>query len=221
MVHAGAGRHARVREGSYCAVMQKACEAGHAALLCGGSSLDAVEAAIAVLEDDPVSNAGLGSNLSFDGTVECDASVMEGAARTFGACGAVSGVPNPVKLAARVLRQQQDGPISLGRVHPVLLVGDGAGRWAEAHGVTVCPAAALVTAEALSRWKGYRRLLDQSEDSEAVGADRAAAAPAGADADADALHDTVGALCCVGGTLAAGVSSGGVWLKSSGRVGVG
>ena len=97
-MHAGAGRHARVREGSYCAVMQKACEAGHAALLSGGSSLDAVEAAIAVLEDDPVSNAGLGSNLSFDGTVECDASVMEGAARTFGACGAVSGVPNPVKL---------------------------------------------------------------------------------------------------------------------------
>ena len=169
VVHAGAGQHSRAREGKYCAMMQRACEVGRDALLRGGGSTAAVEAAVAVLEDDPAANAGLGSNLTIEGTVECDASVMEGAERTFGACGAVAGVRNPIALAARVLRQQQGRALSLGRVHPVMLVSDGARRWAEAHDVPVCPAAALVTPEARARWEGYRRALCPSEQGKGEG----------------------------------------------------
>ena len=201
-------------------MMRRACEAGRAALLSGGGSTAAVEAAIAVLEDDPAANAGLGSNLTIDGTVECDASIMEGADRTFGACGAVSGVRNPIALAARVLRQQQGPALSLGRVHPVMLVSEGARRWAEAHDVAVCPAADLVTPEARARWAGYRRSLCQSDlsECEAKGAP-AASDHAGQACELDTVNDTVGALCCYGGNLSAGVSSGGVWLKSCGRIG--
>ena len=230
VVHAGAGQHSRAREGKYCAMMQRACEAGRAALLRGGGSTAAVEAAVAVLEDDPAANAGLGSNLTIEGTVECDASVMEGAERTFGACGAVAGVRNPIALAARVLRQQQGQALSLGRVHPVMLVSDGARRWAEAHDVPVCPAAALVTPEARARWEGYRRALCPSEQGEGEGKGEGegegegegrvgVADGVGEAGELDTVNDTVGALCCLGGALSAGVSSGGVWLKSCGRVG--
>jgi taspase (threonine aspartase 1) len=222
VVHAGAGQHSRAREGKYCAMMQLACEAGRAALLSGGSTA-AVEAAVAVLEDDPAANAGLGSNLTVEGTVECDASIMEGAERTFGACGAVAGVRNPIALAARVLRQQQGHVLSLGRVHPVMLVSEGARRWAEAHDVPVCPATALVTPEARARWEGYRRSLCLSDQGD-QGEGEAGVAPAVSDGtgqagELDTFNDTVGALCCLGGALSAGVSSGGVWLKSCGRVG--
>ena len=122
-----------------------------------------------MLEDDPAANAGLGSNLTVEGTVECDASIMEGAERTFGACGAVAGVRNPIALAARVLRQQQGHVLSLGRVHPVMLVSEGARRWAEAHDVPVCPATALVTPEARARWEGYRRSLCLSDQGDQGG----------------------------------------------------
>ena len=78
--HAGAGSHAEGSEGSYKAVLVQACRAAHRVLQSGGSSLDAVVASVTVLEDDPVCNAGMGSNLTLDGCVECDASVMEAAA---------------------------------------------------------------------------------------------------------------------------------------------
>ena len=91
-------------------------EAGHAVLAPGGSALDAVEAAVVVLEDDPEFNAGRGAALTEDGGVELDAVVMEGTGRCAGAVACVAGVRNPVRAARAVL---EDG-------HHVLLVGDGA-----------------------------------------------------------------------------------------------
>lgn len=83
----------------------------------GGNAFDAVVEATVVLEDSLLTNAGFGSNLTWDGTVECDASVMDGARLTFGACGAVPGVKNPILLAKHICDQQQV-PLALGRVPP-------------------------------------------------------------------------------------------------------
>lgn len=83
----------------------------------GENPLDAVVEAVMVLENSPLTNAGFGSNLTIDGTVECDASVMDGSNLQFGAVGAVSGIKNPILLAKR-LCQQQSIKISYGRIPP-------------------------------------------------------------------------------------------------------
>ena len=77
-VHCGAGFHAHSNAAQYCQAMREACEAAAGVLRTRGSAVDAVAAAVAVLEDFPPFNAGIGSNLTMDGTVECDASLMDG-----------------------------------------------------------------------------------------------------------------------------------------------
>jgi L-asparaginase / beta-aspartyl-peptidase len=107
VVHGGAGgsiddpeRAARMRAGAAAAV-----EAGHAVLAGGGAALDAVEAAVVALEDDPEFNAGRGAALTEYGRVELDASMMDGATRAAGAVAAVRGVRNPIRAARAVLTE--------------------------------------------------------------------------------------------------------------------
>jgi L-asparaginase / beta-aspartyl-peptidase len=107
VVHGGAGglprdaaRVDRMRAGAAAAV-----EAGHAVLADGGTSLEAVEAAVVVLEDDPDFNAGRGAALTEYGRVELDASIMEGTSRAAGAVAAVRGVRNPIRAARAVLEE--------------------------------------------------------------------------------------------------------------------
>jgi len=107
VVHGGAGpsiedpqRAERCRTGAHAAV-----EAGHAVLAEGGAALDAVEAAVVVLEDDPEFNAGRGAALTEYGRVELDSSIMDGATRAAGAVAAVRGVRNPVRAARAVLAE--------------------------------------------------------------------------------------------------------------------
>ena len=107
VVHGGAGglprdgaRGDRMRAGAAAAV-----EAGHAVLAGGGTSLEAVEAAVVVLEDDPDFNAGRGAALTEYGRVELDASIMEGTSRAAGAVAAVRGVRNPIRAARAVLEE--------------------------------------------------------------------------------------------------------------------
>ena len=107
VVHGGAGgvpddpeQVARMRAGAAAAV-----EAGHAVLAAGGDALDAVEAAVVVLEDDPEFNAGRGAALTEYGRVELDASVMDGTTRAAGAVAAVRGVRNPIRAARAVLAE--------------------------------------------------------------------------------------------------------------------
>lgn len=90
-VHVGAGFHAPSNEKALRSAMKRACLAAASVLRqVAGGCVDAVSAAIQVLEDDPSTNAGRGSNLTEDGHVECDASVMDGNTGAFGAVGAVS-----------------------------------------------------------------------------------------------------------------------------------
>jgi beta-aspartyl-peptidase (threonine type) len=127
VVHGGAGglpedeeRLGRMRSGAAAAV-----EAGHAVLSAGGSALDAVEAAVIVLEDDPEFNAGRGAALTEYGRVELDASVMDGTNRAAGAVAAVRGVRNPVRAARAVMAEGRH----------VLLVGQPATDFAATAGL--------------------------------------------------------------------------------------
>jgi beta-aspartyl-peptidase (threonine type) len=137
VVHGGAGklptteeRRDRMRTGA-----ARAVEVGHAVLSGGGSALDAIEAAVAALEDDPAFNAGRGAALTEDGGVELDAAVMEGTHRGAGSVACLRGVRNPAKAARAVL---DDG-------RHVMLVGTAAQVFARDAGLELAPEAWFVT----------------------------------------------------------------------------
>ena len=141
VVHGGAGlvaveRHDRLRAG-----VRAAAEAGDAILARGGSALDAVVAAVRVLEDDPEYNAGRGSALTREGTVETDASVMDGATQRVGAVGAVPDLGCAIALARAVLDRGEH----------VLLAGPSAWDFAREVGIAPAPPGSLVTERARAR----------------------------------------------------------------------
>jgi beta-aspartyl-peptidase (threonine type) len=141
LVHGGAGqiateRHDRMREG-----VRVAAATGHAILDRGGSALDAVVAAVRVLEDDPEFNAGRGSALTRDGTVETDASVMDGATHRVGAVAAVPDLGCAVALARAVLDAGEH----------VILAGPAAWRFAAEVGITPAASGSLITERARAR----------------------------------------------------------------------
>ena len=224
LVHAGAGNHGTTHDEDYERVLRRACQRGHKALVAdGGSPTAAVAAAIRVLEDNPICNAGRGSSLNADGKVECDASIMSGDDGSFGACAATAGVCNPIDLAER-LRHAQSQPLPGGLVNPIMLAGPGAERWARAHGVECCDPSKHVTEQRTKQWEIYRSYTETSpqlDDSSEAPPRKVPRREEPAEAPAQKrIFDTVGAIC-VDSTLsvAAGVSSGGLWLKPPGRVG--
>jgi L-asparaginase / beta-aspartyl-peptidase len=148
IVHGGAGSLGDENDpdgAAHVAGCRTAARAGHAVLKAGGSAVDAVVAAVTVLEDNPIFNAGTGSVLTEDGTVECDASVMSGQGAA-GAIGAVRDVKNPVRLARLVME----------RTPHVLLVGAGAEAFAAKQGVRRLDAGALITDGARAKWQAAR-----------------------------------------------------------------
>ncbi|KAB2002894.1 hypothetical protein E1A91_D11G098400v1 [Gossypium mustelinum] len=164
-VHVGAGYHAPSNEKALRSAMKRACLAAASVLRKGpGVSVDAVAAAIQVFEDDPSTNAGRGSNLTEDGNVECDASLMDGQSGAFGAVGAVPGVPNAIQIAALLVKEQTNGSSLLGRIPPMFLVGEGARLWAKSNGIALPESMVkadqwLVTPKARAQWKHYKAML--------------------------------------------------------------
>ena len=142
VVHGGAGREVPGDRAARRAGVLRAAEAGWAALT-RGDPLEAVVEAVALLEDDPHFNAGMGSVLTEDGLIEMDASAMRGDMLAAGAVAVVTGVGNPIRLARAVLREGRE----------VLLVGEAAVALAERHGVRRCAPEALVTEESRRRWR--------------------------------------------------------------------
>src|SRR5882672_107294 len=122
---------------------QRALGAGWTLLAGGGSALDAVEAAIMVLEDDPVFDAGFGSHLNLDGRVECDAIVMNGATLRAGAVAALQRIRNPIRLARAVLEYCPH----------MMLVSEGAERFATNSGMALCDPADLVSEAEREAWR--------------------------------------------------------------------
>jgi beta-aspartyl-peptidase (threonine type) len=143
IVHGGAGA---VKDDTLPARLdgcKNAALAGWRLLERGGAALDAVEAAVIVLEDNPLFNAGTGSTLNCLGEVEMDAAIMEGNSLRAGAVGAVQGIKNPIQLARRVL---EDG-------RHVLLVGEGASCFARQVGIREVPRESLIIQAERKRWQ--------------------------------------------------------------------
>jgi L-asparaginase / beta-aspartyl-peptidase len=143
IVHGGAGR---VREHELPERLEgcrEAALAGWKILQQGGAALDAAEAAVIVLEDNPLFNAGTGSTLNSLGKVEMDAALMDGATLRAAGVAAVQGIKNPIKLARRLM---DDG-------RHVLLAGDGALLFAREIGFPLCDPETLVVAPERDRWR--------------------------------------------------------------------
>lgn len=142
IVHGGAGRWPAAGLADARAGCARAADRGWTILAAGGRALDAVQAAVAALEDDPLFNAGEGSSLGAEGTVEMDASVMDGAARRGAGVAGVTTIRNPVRLARAVL---EDG-------RHVLIAGAGAERLGRLRGLAAVPPESLVTTAQRQRW---------------------------------------------------------------------
>ena len=195
-IHGGAGAVPRAtlsseREQRYRAGLEAALDGGYAVLERGGSALDAVTAAVRILEDDPCFNAGRGAALTRDGAAELDAAIMDGRQQRAGAVASVRHVKNPVELARRVMEKSRH----------VLLVGGGAEEFALEEGLGLVPNLYFRTAERLSQ-------LEHEQRGERV-----------SDLVPPALG-TVGAVARDrDGNLAAATSTGGMTNKRPGRVG--
>src|SRR5689334_4613551 len=137
---------------------RSALDTGWQVLERGGSALDAVEAAVRALEDAPIFDAGVGSVLNRDGEIELDAAMMDGPTLRSGAVAAVRRVKNPITLARRVMESQV-----------ILLVGQGAERFAESAGVPFCDPSELIVARERRRWQELRR-QDSYQTQDAFGA---------------------------------------------------
>lgn len=143
IVHGGCGR---IDESTLLARMdgvRTAAERGWTILRKGGTAIDAVEAAVVILEDMPLFNAGRGSVLNSEGYVETDAAIMSGVSRSAGAIAGVTGILNPIRLARRVME-----------VSPhVMLIGEGAERFAEAEQFTRYEPERLVVEHRRKEWE--------------------------------------------------------------------
>ncbi len=172
-----------------------AAEAGWDLLERGATAADAVEAAVRILEDHPVFDAGRGSHLNADGIVELDAGMMDGKSLMAGAVASVKRMANPISLARRVLH---DSP-------HVFLVGEGAERFAQAAGLPLCDPESLIVPRERALWERRRAEVEPHTP-----ASEFQSKPA----------DTVGAVALdTAGNLAVGNSTGGTFYKHPGRVG--
>jgi L-asparaginase / beta-aspartyl-peptidase len=171
---------------------QRALAAGWSVLTSGGSALDAIDAAIVVLENDPMFDAGFGSHLNLDGKVECDAIVMDGATLRAGAAAALQRIRNPIRLARKILETCPH----------MMLVADGAERYAKANGISLCDNKELISPAEWDAWQKCKKDAHAAEHHRG--------------------HEqgTVGAVAIdSNGALFAATSTGGTCCKLPGRIG--
>lgn len=196
LVHGGAYDIPEAAQAAHVRGCSAAAEAGYAILERGGSALDAVEAAIRVLEDDPTFDAGLGAFLNADGEVELDSILMNGADLAFGSVAAVQRIKNPISLARLVMEKSGH----------CMLAGDGAFRFAEKMGIKPCRTQDLLSGRERERWERARSGEKIKYDEFGNPRERPS--------------DTVGAVALdLRGNIAGGTSTGGTFNKLPGRVG--
>lgn len=199
VIHGGAGVIRKditpEKEKAIRAVLNEALQHGYAQLKAGKPALDAVTAAITVLEDDPHFNAGKGAVFTHDGRNEMDAAIMDGGSLRAGAVADVGRVKNPILLARAVMEHSPH----------VMLVGDGAEEFAKEQGIALVDPAYFRTDQ---RWRELQDALKEDAKGQH------------ADAEKEGHFGTVGAVALdTHGDLAAGTSTGGMTDKRWGRVG--
>jgi L-asparaginase / beta-aspartyl-peptidase len=210
VIHGGAGtidrsRMTPEREAAYRSKLEEALLAGFAVLERGGGGLDAVVAAITLLEDSPLFNAGKGAVFTSTGTNELDASIMDGRTLKAGAVAGLRRVKNPILLARMVMEQSPH----------VMMVGEGAEAFAREKGVEFVDPKYFFTEE---RWQQLQRMKEAEKQKNDQ--------PLRTRLEKELLppderkFGTVGAVCLDrSGNLSAGTSTGGMTNKKFGRVG--
>lgn len=217
VVHGGAGvilqnGMSKAVQREHEAVLSSAIDAGYNVLAAQGSALDAVVAAVRVLEDSPLFNSAHGAVLNADGVCELDASIMDGRTQSAGSVAGVQHIRNPITLARDVMEKSAH----------VMLVGSGAERFAAELGYPLVPNEYFITprrklqlekARAMEAQLGLTTVRDSEQRVTFVTVD---------DND-DAAENKFGTVGCVAldqhGNLAAGTSTGGMTNKKFGRVG--
>jgi beta-aspartyl-peptidase (threonine type) len=208
-IHGGAGtieksRFTPEKEARYRAKLSQALETGYKVLEQGGSSLSAVTAAINILENSPLFNAGKGAVYTYDEEHEMDASIMYGKNRQAGAVAGVKHIENPINLARLVMEES---------VH-VMLSGEGAEEFAKTQGVKLVDNDIFDTEH---RYKSLQRAKAKMEKAKQQNKDYQAAHNA---LEVEYKVGTVGAVALdKSGNIAAGTSTGGMTSKRFGRIG--
>jgi beta-aspartyl-peptidase (threonine type) len=207
VIHGGAGTIERSsmtpeREKRYRDKLEEALKTGYGILKGGGHSLDAVEAAINLMENSGIFNAGRGAVFTNAGTNELDAAIMDGATLKAGAVAGLRHIKNPISLARMVMERSPH----------VMMAGAGAEAFAQRLGVELVDQKYFYTEE---RWKA----LQKAKELESQPSNSKEPGKKGGPSDGD-KHGTVGAVALDNfGNLAAGTSTGGITNKKVGRIG--
>lgn len=210
VIHGGAGTILKKnmspeKEAAYRAALKEALTTGYTALQAGKSSLDAVEATIRVLEDNPLFNAGKGAVFTHDGKNEMDAAIMNGKTLEAGSVAGVSTIKNPISAARAVMEKSEH----------VMMTGHGAELFAKDAGLEIVDPSYFFTQE---RWNGLQQAL--KEDSMKSKLDHSYQPSRLGIENRDNKFGTVGAVALdKAGNLAAGTSTGGMTNKKYGRIG--
>ena len=195
VIHGGAGTILKSnmtpeREAEYTAKLNEVLKTGYKILENGGTALDAVNAAINIMEDSPLFNAGKGAVLTEKGVAELDASIMDGKNLMAGAVAGVRHIKNPINLARLVMEKSPH----------VMMVGEGAEEFGKENNIEMVDNSYFITKE---RWESYQKMLKREEERKKA-----------------EKHGTCGAVALdKSGNLAAGTSTGGMMMKKFGRVG--
>lgn len=211
VVHGGAGTILKKnmtpeKEAAYTAALTKALQQGYDAIKSGKTSLDAVEAAIHVLEDSPLFNAGKGAVFTHDGKNEMDAAIMDGKTLKAGAVAGVTIIRNPITAARAVMDKSEH----------VMMVSKGAEQFAKQAGVEIVDPKYFYTKE---RWDGLQQAIKEDSVKTVLDHGNKKSMKLGT-INRDYKFGTVGAVALDKmGNLAAGTSTGGMTNKRYGRVG--
>lgn len=213
VIHGGAGTILKKnmtpeKEKAYQSALQQALEAGYSILSKGGSALDAVEAAVRVMEDCPLFNAGKGAVFTHEGKNELDAAIMNGKNLAAGSVALVTTIKNPISAARAVMEKSEH----------VMLIGMGAEKFAKEKGLEMVDPSYFFTKD---RWESLQRLLREDSTKTELDHDSTEHAFEVRQPDnRDSKYGTVGAVALDRkGNLAAATSTGGMTNKKFGRVG--
>ncbi|WP_343523179.1 isoaspartyl peptidase/L-asparaginase [Pedobacter sp.] len=211
VIHGGAGTILKKnmtpeKEAAYIAVLTQALQAGYAEIKAGKTSLDAVEATIHVMENDPHFNAGKGAVFTHDGKNELDAAIMDGKTLMAGSVAGVTTIKNPISAARAVMEKSEH----------VMMVGAGAEQFAKEVGLEIVDPKYFWTKE---RWDGLQKAIKEDSTKAVLDHGNKKSELLGIK-NHDYKFGTVGCVALdKAGNLAAGTSTGGMTNKKYGRVG--